>query len=138
MPTVTIAGVALAARALTPLELTRWNAHVTKAAAAQYWVDLYNAVETLPERIQEATFANNPPPTTLTREAYFRAASRAQSVQVLADMVIDDPIDVVVTDDNAAGIFWDLLPMILDEPMALPGEAGLAKVREALDNAGST
>ena len=137
MATVTIAGVALAARGLTPLELTRWNAHVSKVAAAMYWVDLYNSVETLPERVQEATFANNPPPTVLSRGAYFRAASRRESVQILASMVLDDPVGLVVTEDNAAGIFWDLLPMVLNEPVTLPGEAGLAKIRESL-NAGST
>ncbi len=133
MATVTIEGVEYEARGLTPPELTRWNAHVSKAAAAMYWVDLYNAVETLPERIQEAIFKGNPPPTVLDRNAYYRAASRTKDVQILADMVLDDPAGVVVTDENAEEILWALLPFVLDEPIVLSGDEGLAKIREAAD-----
>ena len=133
MPTVTIDGAERETRGFTPPELARWNAYISKAAAAMYWVDLYQAVESLPERIQEATFANNPPPTVLSRAAYFRAASRMEAVQVLADMVLDDPLDLVITEDSAEEILWALLPMVLDVPVVLSGEEGLAKLREAAD-----
>ncbi len=137
MATVTIDGVERAARALTPSELVRWNAYISKAAAAMHWVDLYGAVETMPARLQEVAFANNPPPSTVGRLAYFRAASRIESVQVLADMVLDDPAVTVVTEENAEEIFWALSPMVLDEPVVLSGEEALAKLRKVTD-AGST
>ncbi len=132
MATVTIEGVEYEARGLTPPELTRWNAHVSKAAAAMYWVDLCEAVEPLPIRMQELAF-KNPPPKTLNRHEYFRAASRRQSVQILADMVLDDPLDVVITEENAEKILWALLPFVLNKPIVLSGEEGLAKIREAAD-----
>lgn len=133
MATVMIEGVEREARALTPLELIQWEAHVSKAASAMHWVDLYLAVEDLPGRLQEVTFANNPPPKVMDKVAYFRAASRAQSVQKLADMVLDEPAAVVVTNENAVEIFWALRPFILDVPVILSGEEGLAKLREATD-----
>lgn len=133
MAVVTIEGIERAARALSPLELVQWNAHISKAAAAMYWVDLYLAVEDLPARLQEITFANNPPPKVLDKVAYFRAASRVQSVQKLADMILDEPADVVVTNQNAPEIFWALQPLILDTPVILSGDEALEKLREATD-----
>jgi len=133
MATVTIEGVERKARALTPLELVQWNAHVAEAAAAMHWTDLYAAVASLPARLQEIVFAETPPPKTVGRLAYFRAASTAQSVQLLASMVLDEPANVVVTEENAAEILWAMLPLILDEPVILSGEEGLAKLREATD-----
>ncbi len=133
MAIVLIEGLKRVARALSPLELARWEAHVTKVAAAMHWVDLYSAVETLPARLQEVAFANNPPPKIVNKAAYFRAATRMQSVQVLVAMVIDEPANVVVTEENAAEILWELLPLVLDKPVVLSGEEGLAKLRKVTD-----
>ncbi len=133
MATVTIEGVERAARALTPPELVRWNAYVWEAAAARHWIKLYKAVECLPERLQDVALANHPPSKTVGRVAYFLAASTMQGVQVLADMVLDDPLDVVVTEENAEVILWALMPLVLDKPVVLSGEEALAKLRKVTD-----
>ena len=133
MATVEILGIEREARALTPLELMQWNLHIAESAAAMHWVKLYAAVETLPARLQEVAFAETPPPKVVGRLAYFRAASTVQSVKLLASMILDEPADVVVTEQNSAEIFWALKPFILDQPVVLSGVAALAKLKEATD-----
>lgn len=133
MTTVTIEGVEREVRGLTPLELIQWESHIVEAAAAMHWVNLYAAVETLPARLQEVAFAETPPPKTVEKLAYFRAATTMQSVQFLTSMILDEAANVMVTEQNAAEIFWALRPFILDQPVVLSGAEGLAKLKGASD-----
>lgn len=135
MPTLTVLGRELQVRGLTPLELEQWNSHVSRLFGGVYWADLYESVNGLPGNLQEVIMASARLPAKLDRLQYFRVATRIESVKLLISMTVVNPWGLLASlnNENAAEIFWDLQPLILNKAVVLPAAEGLAKLREESD-----